>query len=66
MANEDKILAMLEDIQKKMNVMQTDIDLIKKKKLDDESIANQLVTLEKMRHLLTKEEADAVAAAIGE
>ncbi len=66
MANEDKILAILEDIQKKMNVMQTDIDLIKKKKLDDESIANQLVTLEKMRHLLTKEEADAVAAAIGE
>ena len=66
MANEDKILAILEDIQKKMNVMQTDIDLIKKKKLDDESIANQLITLEKMRHLLTKEEADAVAAAIGE
>ena len=66
MANEDKILAILEDIQKNMKVMQTDLDLIKKKKLDDESIANQLVTLEKMRHLLTKEEADAVAAAIGE
>lgn len=66
MSNEEKILLML-------TKMQTDIVEIKKRlttleedKIDDNAIERQLETLNKMRHLLTKEEADELAAAIGE
>ena len=65
MANEDKILAMLEDIQNKMNVMQTDIDLIKENNHIQERKKNptaeeQLAIIEVMRNLLTQEEKDAL------
>ena len=53
--------------------MQDDLVEIKKRiaaleseKMDDSVVEKQLETLNKMRHLLTKEEAEAVAAAIGE
>ena len=68
MSNEEKILSML-------TKMQDDIAEIKQRistpkydegELDDAGVARQLETLNKMRHLLTKEEADAIAAAIGE
>lgn len=75
MSNEDKILAMLTSMQKDMEVIKADIDSLKNHKevdykadykLDDEGVQRQLETLNKMRRLLTKEEADALAAAIGE
>ena len=75
MSNEDKILDILSDIQKNMKKMQADIDSLKNHKepdyktdhkLDDEGVQKQLETLNKMRHLLTKEVADALAAAVGE
>ena len=75
MSNKDKIFAILSDIQKNMKKMQADIDSLKNHKepdykadykLDDEGVQKQLETLNKMRHLLTKEEADALAAAVGE
>lgn len=71
MSNEDKILAMLTTMQQDMAAMKADIDTLKQKseqnhKLDDEGVRRQLETLNKMRGLLTKEEADALAAAIGE
>ena len=65
MANEDKILAILEDIQKKMNVMQTDIDLIKQNnhietKRKRPTAKEQIALIEAMRNLLTQEEKDAL------
>ncbi len=66
MSNEEKILSKLEKIESDIKVMQADIKLLKEKKLDSQSIKRQLETLNEMRHLLTKEEADAVEAAIGE
>ena len=65
MANEDKILAILEDIQNKMNVMQTDIDLIKQNnnietKRKRPTAKEQLAVIEAMRNLLTQEEKDAL------
>ena len=65
MSNEEKILQMLSEMQNKMDVMESDIKFLKEKKLNAESIKKQLETLEGLRHLLTKEEADAVAAAVG-
>jgi len=65
MSNEEKILSILTkmqgdivDIKKRLNILEGGIQ-------SDESIAKQLETLDKMRHLLTKEEADELAAAIG-
>ena len=75
MSNEEKILNLLTSMQKDMKKMQADIDSLKNHKepdykadykLDDEGVQKQLETLNKMRHLLTKEEADALAAAVGE
>lgn len=57
---------LLADLQKKIDVMQSDIEFLKEKKLNSQSIKRQLETLNEMRHLLTKEEADAVEAAVGE
>ena len=66
MSNEEKILSMLEEMKTAMKNMQSDIEILKEKKLDSQSIKRQLETLNEMRHLLTKEEADAVEAAVGE
>ena len=65
MSNEEKILQMLSEMKADIKNLQTDVAFLKEKKLNSESIKKQLETLEEMRHLLTKEEADAVAAAIG-
>ncbi len=66
MSNEEKILSKLEKIETDIKIIQSEIDLLKEKKLDSTSIKRQLETLNEMRHLLTTEEADAVEAAIGE
>ena len=65
MSNEEKILQMLSEMHTDIKNLKTDVAFLKEKKLNAESIKKQLETLEEMRHLLTKEEADAVAAAIG-
>ena len=65
MSNEEQILQMLSEMKADIKNLQTDVAFLKEKKLNSESIKKQLETLEEMRHLLTKEEADAVAAAIG-
>ena len=64
--NEDKILAMLASMQQDLAEMKKSIKILEEKKLDEYGIEKQLETVEKMRHLLTKEEADALAAAVGE
>ena len=70
MANEDKIIEMLTNIQSDIATMKADIDTLKSQrndnKLDDDGVRKQLETLNKMRGLLTQEEADALAASIGE
>ena len=70
MANEDKIIEMLTNIQSDIATMKADIDTLKSKrdynKLDDDGVRKQLETLNKMRGLLTQEEADVLAASIGE
>lgn len=66
MSNEEKILSMLTEMKSDMKIMKSDIEILKEKKLDSHSIRRQLETLNEMRHLLTKEEADAVEAAVGE
>ena len=72
MSNEDKILNLLTSMQRDMKKMQADIDSLKNHretddhKLDDEGIKKQLAVAEKLSNLLTKEEADALAAAVGE
>ncbi len=66
MSNEDKILAMLTSMQKDLAEMKKSIKVLQEEKLDEDGVEKQLETLNKMRHLLTKEEADALAAAIGE
>ena len=70
MANEDKIIEMLTNIQSDIATMKADIDILKSQrdynKLDDDGVRKQLETLNKMRGLLTQEEADALAASIGE
>ena len=66
MSNEEKILSKLEKIESDIKILQSDVKILKEKKLDSQSIKRQLETLDEMRHLLTKEEADAVAAAIGD
>ena len=67
MSNEEKILSMLTKMQNDIDALKADIRNIKaNSKLDDEGVARQLETLNKIRHLLTKEEADELAAAIGE
>lgn len=65
MSNEEKILSMLTQIQFDMADMKKSIRRLEDKKLDAQSVKRQLETLDAMRHLLTKEEADAVAAAVG-
>ena len=64
MSNEEKILAMLTNLQNDIDDIKKRITVLEEEKLSDQEVEKQLETLNKMRHLLTKEEADAVAAAI--
>ena len=75
MSNEEKILEKLTAIQNDIDSMKADIAELKQKKSaeveeeklsKEERIKKQLEIVEEMRHLLTKEEADALAAAVGE
>ena len=66
MSNEEKILSLLSKIQDEIIQLRNRVESLENDKLDDEGVAKQLETLNKMRHLLTKEEADELAAAIGE
>lgn len=65
MSNEEKILGMLTKLQEDITDIKRRITILEEEKLSDQEVEKQLETLNKMRHLLTKEEADAVAAAIG-
>ena len=64
MSNEEKILAMLNKLQEDVGDIKKRITILEEEKLSDQEVEKQLETLNKMRHLLTKEEADAIAAAI--
>ena len=66
MSNEEKILAMLTKMQSDIDEIRQLVAELKGDKLDDDDVERQLETLNKMRHLLTKEEADELAAAVGE
>lgn len=66
MSNEEKILAMLTKMQSDIDEIRQLVAELKGDKLDDDGVERQLETLNKMRHLLTKEEADELAAAVGE
>ena len=57
---------MLSKIQDDIVEIKKRITMLEEDKIDDSAVERQLETLNKMRHLLTKEEADAIAAAIGE
>lgn len=66
MSNEEKILAMLTKMRDDIVEIKKRITLLEEAQMDDKAVAEQLETLNKMRNLLTKEEADAIAAAIGD
>lgn len=66
MSNEEKILSMLTKMQDDIVEIKKRITLLEEDRMDDNAVEKQLETLNKMRHLLTKEEADELAAAIGE
>ena len=66
MSNEEKILSMLTKLQEDVADIKRRMKILEEEKLNDQEVEEQLETLNKMRHLLTKEEADAVATAIGE
>lgn len=69
MTDKEKIISRLTDIQRDIESVKSYVessnDLPREEKLDDAAIARQLETLEGMRHLLTKEEAEELAAAVG-
>ena len=71
MANEEKILEMLESIQADMRAMRADIASLKKKENDEKTDLPPKATddweiWEQMRHLLTKEEGDSLAEVMEE
>ena len=66
MSNEEKILSMLTKIRDDIVEIKKRVTALEEERMDDYAVARQLETLNKMRHLLTKDEADAIAAAIGE
>lgn len=66
MSNEEKILSMLTKMRDDIVEIKKRISALEEEKMDDRAVERQLETLNKMRHLLTKEEADELAAAIGE
>ena len=66
MSNEEKILSILTKMQSDIVEIKKRLTALEEENMDDKAVERQLETLNKMRHLLTKEEANAVAAAIGE
>ena len=66
MSNEEKILSMLTKLQEDVADIKRRMKILEEEKINDKEVEEQLETLNKMRRLLTKEEADAVATAIGE
>lgn len=66
MSNEEKILSILTKMQSDIVEIKKRLTALEEENMDDRAVERQLETLNKMRHLLTKEEANAVAAAIGE
>lgn len=66
MSNEEKILSMLTKLQDDVTEIKRRVTILEEEKLNDQEVEKQLETLNKMRHLLTKEEADELAATIGE
>lgn len=66
MSNEEKILLMLTKMHDDIVEIKKRLTALEEDKIDDNAVERQLETLNKMRHLLTKEEADELAAAIGE
>lgn len=66
MSNEEKILAMLTKMQDDIVEIKKRISALEYDQMDDRAVERQLETLNKMRHLLTKEEVDDLATAIGE
>ncbi|MBR5913252.1 MAG: hypothetical protein IKZ58_02650 [Selenomonadaceae bacterium] len=70
MTNEEKIISMLESLQKEVADLKAEIKESRYKKsmreeTQDEYIARQLTALEGMRSVLTKEEADKLAEIVG-
>ena len=66
MSNEEKILSMLTQMQSDIDEIRQRVSDLESDKLDDDGVERQLETLNKMRHLLTKDEAAELAAAMGE
>lgn len=64
MTNEEKILSMLENIQKDISEIQADI-ISDNDKLDDVGVRKQLAIMDGLRNLLTKEEAEKLAEIVG-
>ena len=60
MSNEEKILSMLTKLQEDVTDIKKRIKILEEEKLNDQEVEEQLETLNKMRHLLTKEEKDAL------
>lgn len=70
MANEEKIIAMLEQLQKDVAALKVEVDELHHEKFvnaesKEDYIARQLAAVEGMRSVLTKEEADKLAEIVG-
>lgn len=69
MTDKEKIISRLTDIQRDIESIKASVEnsseIQNEEKLDEAAISRQLKTLEGMRHLLTKEEAEELAAAVG-
>ena len=72
MANEEKIIAMLEQLQKDVAALKVEFENIKHMEYrkfagetKEERIARNLAAVEGMRSVLTKEEADKLAEIVG-
>ena len=60
MSNEEKILSMLTKLQEDVADIKRRMKILEEEKLNDQEVEEQLETFNKMRHLLTKEEKDAL------
>lgn len=60
MSNEEKILSMLTKLQEDVADIKRRMKILEEEKINDKEVEEQLETLNKMRHLLTKEEKDAL------
>lgn len=72
MTNEEKIISMLESLQKEVADLKAEIDELHRKEYKkfsgetkEERIARNLAALEGMRSVLTKEEAEKLAEIVG-